>query len=122
MFCIETTAPRMSTLVAGTIEGKGWASAVELLHGFLHEDRQGHRRNGERQHAVAQHRVDEQRLKPQPRSSIVTAKPIAPRPERQADIGAASMKKAGSMTNSPWAKLIVCEVCQSSVKPIATSA
>ena len=32
------------------------------------------------------------------------------------------MKNAGSMTNSPWAKLIVCDVCHSSVKPIATSA
>jgi hypothetical protein len=35
---------------------------------------------------------------------------------------AASMKKAGSMTNSPWAKLIVCDVCHSSVNPIATRA
>jgi hypothetical protein len=26
------------------------------------------------------------------------------------------------MTNSPWAKLIVCDVCHSSVKPIAISA
>ena len=33
-----------------------------------------------------------------------------------------STKNAGSMTNSPCAKLIVCEVCQSSVKPIAASA
>jgi hypothetical protein len=32
------------------------------------------------------------------------------------------MKNAGSMTNSPWAKLIVCDVCHSSVKPIAISA
>jgi len=32
------------------------------------------------------------------------------------------MKNAGSMTNSPCAKLMVCEVCHSSVKPIATSA
>jgi hypothetical protein len=35
---------------------------------------------------------------------------------------AASTKNAGSMTNSPWAKLIVCDVCHSSVKPIAISA
>ena len=33
-----------------------------------------------------------------------------------------STKKAGSMTNSPCAKLMVCEVCHRSVKPIATSA
>ena len=32
---------------------------------------------------------------------------------------AASAKKAGTITNSPCAKLMVCEVCQSSVKPIA---
>ena len=25
---------------------------------------------------------------------------------------AISAKKAGSMTNSPWAKLMVCDVCQ----------
>jgi len=30
--------------------------------------------------------------------------------------------RPASMTNSPCAKLIVCEVCQSSVKPIAASA
>ena len=33
-----------------------------------------------------------------------------------------SAKKAGSMTNSPWAKLMVWEACQSSVKPMAASA
>ena len=33
-----------------------------------------------------------------------------------------SAKKAGSMTNSPCAKLMVCEVCHSSVKPMAASA
>ena len=45
------------------------------------------------------------------------------RPERQAEVPMPmSTKNAGSMTNSPWAKLMVCEVCQSSVKPIATSA
>ena len=63
------------------------------------------------------------RLKPQPRSSIVTAKPISTAAQKGRPIlAAASMKKAGSMTNSPCAKLIVCEVCQSRVKPIATSA
>ena len=35
---------------------------------------------------------------------------------------AARTKNAGSMTNSPWAKLIVCDVCQSSVKPTAIKA
>jgi hypothetical protein len=35
---------------------------------------------------------------------------------------AVSMKNAGSITNSPWAKLMVCDVCHSRVKPIATSA
>ena len=34
----------------------------------------------------------------------------------------ASAKNAGSITNSPCAKLMVCEVCHSSVKPIAASA
>ena len=34
----------------------------------------------------------------------------------------ASAKKAGSMTNSPWAKLIVCDACQSRVNPTAASA
>ena len=32
------------------------------------------------------------------------------------------MKNAGSITNSPCAKLIVCEVCHSSENPIAASA
>ncbi|MGY4367266.1 hypothetical protein ACVW1A_003331 [Bradyrhizobium sp. LB1.3] len=35
---------------------------------------------------------------------------------------AASIKNAGSITNSPCAKLMVCEVCHSNVKPTATSA
>ncbi|MHC2720904.1 hypothetical protein ACVIYH_006602 [Bradyrhizobium diazoefficiens] len=34
----------------------------------------------------------------------------------------ASIRNAGSITNSPCAKLMVCEVCHSSVKPTATSA
>jgi hypothetical protein len=34
----------------------------------------------------------------------------------------ASIAKAGSITNSPWAKLIVPEACHSSVKPSAASA
>ncbi len=35
---------------------------------------------------------------------------------------AISARKAGTITNSPCAKLMVCEVCQSSVKPIAARA
>ena len=35
---------------------------------------------------------------------------------------AISARKAGTMTNSPCAKLMVCEVCHSSVKPIAARA
>ena len=35
---------------------------------------------------------------------------------------AARTKNAGSMTNSPWAKLIVCDVCQSNVNPTAIKA
>ncbi len=35
---------------------------------------------------------------------------------------ATSAKNAGSMTNSPWAKLIVFDACQSSVKPTAVRA
>ena len=35
---------------------------------------------------------------------------------------AISARKAGTITNSPCAKLMVCEVCHSSVKPTAASA
>ncbi len=35
---------------------------------------------------------------------------------------AASIRNAGSITNSPCAKLMVCEVCHSSVNPTAASA
>ena len=44
--------------------------------------------------------------------------------ERQAEPSscAISAKKAGTITNSPCAKLMVCDVCHSSVKPIAASA
>ena len=35
---------------------------------------------------------------------------------------AISARKAGTITNSPCAKLMVCEVCHSSVKPIAARA
>jgi hypothetical protein len=45
-----------------------WRSlgAEELLHGFLHADRQRHRRNRQRQHAVPQHRIDQQQLEAEP--------------------------------------------------------
>ncbi len=33
-----------------------------------------------------------------------------------------SAKNAGSITNSPWAKLMVWDACQSSVKPMAARA
>ena len=63
------------------------------------------------------------RLKAKPRIAVDSTKPmrIAAQNGSPAFI-AASMKNAGSMTNSPCAKLMVCEVCQSSVKPTATSA
>ena len=72
---------------------------------------------------MPQHRIDEQPLEGEAEDRHRQRDADEDRgPERQARCIAASMKKAGSMTNSPWAKLIVCEVCQSSVKPIATSA
>ena len=62
-------------------------------------------------------------LKPNPNSSIDSRMPmmIASQNGRPACI-AASIRNAGSMTNSPCAKLMVCEVCHSSVKPTATTA
>ena len=63
------------------------------------------------------------RLKAQPSTTTATTQvstkasgsggPAAIRP---------SIMKAGSITNSPWAKLIVPEACHSSVKPRAASA
>ena len=47
------------------------------------------------------------------RNAIGSGKPIAPK---------ASIMNAGSMTNSPWAKLIVPLACHSRVKPSAASA
>ena len=83
-----------------------------------------HRRDDQRQHAVPQHRVDEQALEAAAEEQHRDGEADQHREPRTAApiFMAASMKKAGSMTNSPCAKLIVCEVCQSSVKPIATSA
>ena len=64
------------------------------------------------------------RLKSRPSTSSDTARPtsIAAGNDKPPNFIAARTKNAGSMTNSPCAKLIVCEVCHSSTKPIATSA
>jgi hypothetical protein len=63
------------------------------------------------------------RLKSTPSATTETAKPAASAQgsDRPSFIPA-STKNAGSMTNSPCAKLMVCEVCQSRTNPIATSA
>ena len=63
-------------------------------------------------------------LKASPSSSIETATAInaAIQNGTPSPFIAINAKKAGSMTNSPWAKLIVCEACQSRVKPTAASA
>jgi hypothetical protein len=63
-------------------------------------------------------------LKPAPKISRKTAMPSSPPAQsgRPKSLTASRISTAGSMTNSPWAKLIVCEVCQTSVKPIAASA
>ena len=59
-----------------------------------------------------------------PSSSIEarTASTSAPRNGTPNHFMAISARKAGTMTNSPCAKLMVCDVCHSSVKPIAASA
>ena len=74
---------------------------------------------------MAQHRIDQQPLEQHAeheRRNDDADRSTAPQNGTPNALIAISMKKAGSMTNSPWAKLIVCEVCHSSVKPIATSA
>ena len=63
------------------------------------------------------------RLKPQPSTTIDAAQ--VSRNDSQTGAPTAmknSIVKAGSMTNSPWAKLMVPDACQSSVKPSAASA
>ena len=91
-----------------------------VLHALLHEDRERHGRDGERQHAVAEHRIDEEPLEARPKIRRNASRPNRiPTQNGSPDMMAASMKKAGGMTNSPCAKLMVCDVCQSSVKPIA---
>ena len=64
------------------------------------------------------------RLNSSPSTSSATSRPTssASGKDRPPNFIAASTKNAGSMTNSPCAKLIVCEVCHSSTKPTATSA
>ena len=98
--------------------------AVEVLHGFLQEQRQRHGGDRERQHAVAQHRIDQQLLEQHAEHDRRDHDADGDRAQNgtPSTLIAISMKNAGSMTNSPWAKLMVCEVCHSSVKPIATSA
>ncbi len=63
-------------------------------------------------------------LKSTPSTSSETTRPtsIATGNDAWPNFIAARTKNAGSMTNSPCAKLIVCDVCQTSTKPIATSA
>ena len=51
--------------------------------------------------------------------TAITNDGIRPNPNRLSPV---NMKNAGNMTNSPCAKLMLPLVCQSSVKPIATSA
>ncbi len=64
------------------------------------------------------------RLNSRPSTRSETAKPasIAIGNDKPPNFIAARTKKAGSITNSPCAKLIVCDVCHSSTKPTATSA
>ncbi len=63
-------------------------------------------------------------LKPQPKSAMNSPIPstAASQNGAPASLTRARMRIAGSITNSPWAKLMVCEVCQTSVKPMAASA
>ena len=62
-------------------------------------------------------------LNSKPRITTESARPISAANQKGAPrFMAARMKNAGSMTNSPWAKLMVCEVCHNSVKPTATIA
>ena len=63
------------------------------------------------------------RLKPQPRISIAIAHVTTNATQSGAPAAAhTSIANAGSITNSPCAKLIVPDACQSSVKPSAASA
>ena len=63
------------------------------------------------------------RLNSTPSTMADTRMPMTTAPQNGTPAPSAiRMKNAGSMTNSPCAKLMVCEVCHSSVKPIATSA
>ena len=61
-------------------------------------------------------------IAPSTSTDSVSASKAASENGRPSHFMPASAKNAGSMTNSPWAKLIVCEACQSKVKPMAASA
>ena len=63
-------------------------------------------------------------LKPQPSTSIATrqASRNASQSGASATLRKNSIANAGSITNSPCAKLIVPDACHSSVKPSAASA
>ena len=63
-------------------------------------------------------------LKSRPSISIasVMASSAASENGRPSHFMPASAKNAGSITNSPCAKLMVCDVCHSSVKPMAARA
>ena len=62
-------------------------------------------------------------LKPSPSNSIDRRIPVRIASQNGAPACiAASIRNAGSITNSPWAKLMVCEVCHNNVKPTATIA
>ena len=63
------------------------------------------------------------RLKPQPNTSIAAAQVTRNASHSGAPAAThASIANAGSITNSPCAKLIVPDACQSRVKPRAASA
>ena len=63
-------------------------------------------------------------LKPMPRisSDTTSANATAGQSDSPSTPMPVSTKKAGNMTNSPWAKLMVCDACHSSVKPTAARA
>ena len=63
-------------------------------------------------------------LKSRPSTTTALARPKASAAQsgQPSQWIAINTKKAGSMTNSPWAKFTVCAACQMSVKPMAASA
>ena len=122
--CNETTRPRIETSPAGTMEGNGDASALKncFTASFMPI--------ASAMVAIASGSTPcrsigstSSSLKPSPSSSSDSRMPrmIASQNGAPACI-TASIRNAGSMTNSPCAKLMVCDVCHSSVKPTATRA